>query len=112
MKKRPDPGTQIALFEQKTIRRELRGGEWWFSIIDVVEVLAGTENPRRYWSDLKRKLKAEGYAQVYERIVQLKMTAADGKKYLTDAANTETLHQGDSSGNPAHGGPFNSLFGL
>jgi len=91
MKKQQDPGTQIALFEQKTIRREWFNDEWWFSIIDVVEVLAGTENPRRYWSDLKRKLKAEGYGEVYEKIVQLKMTAPDGKQRATDAANTETL---------------------
>jgi hypothetical protein len=57
----------------------------------VVEVLTDSENPRRYWSDLKRKLKAEGYGELYEKIVQLKMTAPDGKQRATDAANTETL---------------------
>ena len=49
----------------------------------MIEVLTGSDNPRRYWSDLKRKLKAEG-SQLYEEIVQLKMTAPDGKNRLTD----------------------------
>ena len=62
-----------------------------FSVVDVISVLTGTENPRRYWSDLKRKLKAEGAVEVYEKIVQLKMTAPDGKKRLTDVADTEQL---------------------
>lgn len=59
--------------------------------MDVISVLTGTENPRRYWSDLKRKLKNEGAVEVYEKIVQLKMTAPDGKKRLTDVADTEQL---------------------
>ena len=65
--------------------------EWYFSIVDVCEVLSDTDNPRRYWSDLKRKLKAEGAVELYEKIVQLKMTAPDGKKRLTDVADTEQL---------------------
>ena len=77
---------QIQLFEDKRIR-----SEWYFSIVDVCEVLSGTDNPRRYWSDLKRKLKSEGSVELYEKIVQLKMTAPDGKKRLTDVANTEQL---------------------
>ena len=64
--------------------------DWYVSIIDVIEVLTETENPRRYWSDLKRKMKAEG-SQLYEEIVQLKMLAPDGKNRLTDVANTEQL---------------------
>ena len=73
------------LFENKTIRTawDEETEEWYFSIVDVISVLTGTENPRRYWSDLKRKLKAEGAVEVYEKIVQLKMTAPDGKKRLT-----------------------------
>lgn len=83
----------IQLFEDKTIRTawDNEKEEWYFSIVDVCEVLSGTENPRRYWSDLKRKLKAEGAVEVYENIVQLKMTAPDGKKRLTDVADTEQL---------------------
>lgn len=65
--------------------------EWFFSVVDVVGVLSESDNPRRYWSDLKRKLKAEGANELYERIVQLKMIAPDGKARLTDAANTEQI---------------------
>ena len=84
--------SKIQLFEDKRIRTAWDEGneEWLFSIVDVVEVLTGTENPRRYWSDLKRKLKSEG-SQLYEKIVQLKMTAEDGKKRLTDVADAEQL---------------------
>ena len=84
---------QIQLFEDKRIRSawDPEKEEWYFSIVDVCEVLSGTDNPRRYWSDLKRKLKFEGSVELYEKIVQLKMTAPDGKKRLTDVANTEQL---------------------
>lgn len=83
----------IQLFEDKKIRTawDAEKEEWYFSIVDVCEVLSDTDNPRRYWSDLKRKLKAEGAVEVYEKIVQLKMTAPDGKKRLTDVADTEQL---------------------
>jgi prophage antirepressor-like protein len=83
---------KIQLFEDRRIRTawDEEKEEWYFSVVDVVEVLTGTENPRRYWSDLKRKLKAEG-SQLYDEIVQLRMTAEDGKKRFTDAADTEQL---------------------
>jgi len=64
--------------------------QWYVALVDVVAVLTDTSLPRRYLSDLKRKLKAEG-SEVYEKIVQLKLPAADGKMRLTDAANTPTL---------------------
>ncbi len=82
---------KIVVFQEKQIRRVWHLGEWWFSIIDIVEVLSESQNPRRYWSDLKIKLKKEGYVEVYEKIVQLKMEAPDGKMRETDAANTETM---------------------
>ena len=84
---------KIQLFEDKRIRTawDEEKEEWYFSIVDVCEVLSGTENPRRYWSDLKRKLKAEGATELYEKIVQLKMIAPDGKRRLTDVADTEQL---------------------
>ena len=83
---------KIKLFESKQVRMEWNEEEedWYVSIIDVIEVLTGSENPRRYWSDLKRKMKAEG-SQLYEKIVQLKLESSDGKKYATDVANTEQL---------------------
>ena len=84
---------KIQLFEDKRIRTawDEEKEEWYFSIVDVCEVLSGTDNPRRYWSNLKRKLKSEGAVELYEKIVQLKMTAPDGKKRLTDVADTEQL---------------------
>ena len=83
----------IQLFEDKKIRTawDEEQEEWYFSIVDVIAVLTGTENPRRYWSDLKRKLKKEGAVELYEKIVQLNMLSSDGKKYKTDVANTEQL---------------------
>ena len=83
----------IQLFEDKKIRTawDEEQEEWYFSIVDVISVLTGTENPRRYWSDLKRKLKKEGAVELYEKIVQLKMLSSDGKRYKTDVANTEQL---------------------
>ena len=83
----------IQLFEDKKIRTawDAQQEEWYFSIVDVIAVLTDTENPRRYWSDLKRKLKKEGAVELYEKIVQFKMLAPDGKKRLTDVANTGQL---------------------
>lgn len=83
----------IQLFENKKIRTawDEKREEWYFSIVDVISVLTDTENPRRYWSDLKRKMKKEGAVELYEKIVQLKMLSADGKRYRTDVANVEQL---------------------
>ncbi len=83
---------RIAVFQEQAIRRVWHGGEWWFSVVDVVGVLSGSNIARRYWSDLKRKLAQEaGSVQLYEKIVQLKLAAPDGKQRETDCANTETL---------------------
>ena len=85
--------TSIKLFESKKIRVSWNNEEekWYFSIIDIIETLTGSMNPRRYWSDLKRKLTKEGFSQLYEIIVQLKLESSDGKKYSTDCADTEWL---------------------
>lgn len=83
---------KIAIFKGQKIRR-LWDGEnekWYFSIVDIVAALTGSTIPKRYWSDLKRKLSDEG-SQVYEKIVQLKFQASDRKFYPSDAADTETL---------------------
>ena len=83
---------KIAVFEDKKIRRIFYEEEWHFSIVDIVEVLTGSPNPRRYWSDLKIQIsEKEGFNQLYEKIVQLKLLSADGKFYKTDCANTETI---------------------
>ncbi|MEI6209882.1 MAG: BRO family protein [Desulfuromonadales bacterium] len=82
---------RVAVFEGKHIRKIMREGEWWFSVVDIVEVLTGSSIPKRYWSDLKRKLIKEGYSELYDKIVQLKFAAADGKYYASDCAHTETM---------------------
>jgi len=85
--------TAIKLFESQKIRVHWDNDteKWYFSIIDIIQTLTDSNNPRRYWSDLKRKLTKEGYSQLYEIIVQLKMESSDGKKYTTDCADTEGL---------------------
>ena len=85
--------SDIKLFENKQIRSEwdYQEQKWYFSIIDVVEILTDSKNPRRYWSDLKIKLQKEGFTQLYEIIVQLKLKSGDGKKYITDCATSQSL---------------------
>lgn len=84
--------TAIKLFEQKQIRSIWKDEEekWYFSVTDVIEVLTGTDRPRKYWSDLKAKLKKEG-SELSEKIGQLKLSAEDGKMRQTDVADTEQL---------------------
>src|SRR3990167_4324166 len=83
---------KVTIFEGKESRRhwDEKKEQWYFSVIDVVGVLAQNERPRKYWSDLKTKLKTEG-SEVSEKIGQLKMQSPDGKYYLTDVADTETM---------------------
>lgn len=86
------PRERIAIFGDKKIRRIFHNNEWFFSIIDVISILTDSSNSRRYWSDLKIQLfKNEGFIQLYEKIVQLKLKSADGKYYETDTANTECI---------------------
>lgn len=82
----------IKIFEEKKVRTvwDSDKEEWYFSIVDVIEILTDSDNPRRYWSDLKRKLTKEG-SQLYATIVQLKLPSSDGKYYKTDVADTEQL---------------------
>ena len=83
---------KIQLFEQKQVRTVWDDEEevWYFSIIDVIEVLADSDRPRKYWNDLKKKLAIEG-SELSDKIGQLKMRAADGKMRMTDVADTEHL---------------------
>ncbi|MBF0123258.1 MAG: Bro-N domain-containing protein [Candidatus Omnitrophica bacterium] len=85
------PEVNIAVFKGKQVRRAIHNNEWWFSVVDVCEALSGSSIPRRYWSDLKKKIQQEGYSEVYDKIVQLKLPSSDGKLYMTDCANTETM---------------------
>lgn len=81
-------------FDGQSIRRvyDEDTETWWFSVVDVVQVLTESTYANRYWSDLKRKLAQEaGSEQPYEKIVRLKLTAPDGKQRDTDCAEAETL---------------------
>lgn len=84
--------TAIKLFEEKQVRTvwDAEKEKWYISIVDVIEILTGTDRPRKYWSDLKAKLKREG-SELSEKIGQLKMIAEDGKSRITDVADTEQL---------------------
>ena len=81
------------LFEGSEIRSiwDNEKGEYYFSVVDVIGALTDTKTPRNYWSDLKRKLVAEG-SQLHEKIVQLKLKSKkDGKNYLTDTLDTKGI---------------------
>ena len=82
----------IQLFENKKVRTvwDSEQEKWFISIIDVIEVLTESERPRKYWSDLKKKLEKEG-SEVSDKIGHLKMIAPDGKMRLTDVADAEQL---------------------
>ncbi len=81
---------ELAVFQDR-IRKVWNKGEWWFSVVDVVEVLTDSPKPRQYWSNLKRRMHDEGFTQLSSEWLQLRMPSSDGKHYKTDAANTETL---------------------
>ena len=83
---------KIKVFENKNVRTAWNEEteDWFFSVIDVIEILTESENPRRYWSDLKIKLSTEG-SELYDDIVQLKLPAADGKMRLTDVLDTKGI---------------------
>jgi len=84
--------TAIKLFEHQQVRTQWNEEEekWYFSIVDVIQILVENNRPRKYWSDLKSKLKKEG-SELSEKIGQLKMIAEDGKMRQTDVADTEQL---------------------
>lgn len=101
----------LVLFHQNTVRRHWDGDKelWYFSIVDVIQILTDSTIPRRYWSDLKTKLQAEG-SEVYEKIVQLKMTAPDGKQRETDCLSTEDLFRVIQSIPSPKAEPFNQFY--
>jgi DNA-damage-inducible protein D len=75
-------------FGGKEIRKEWHNGEWYFSVVDVIQILTDSSNPNRYWTDIKRRSEKEA-GQLYAFCVSLKLLGSDGKKYSTDCANTE-----------------------
>ena len=81
--------TKIALFKGKQIRKILQNGEWWFSVIDVIEALTDSDRPSVYWTAMKARVKNEGDFQLSTICRQLKLLAPDGKMRETDCADTE-----------------------
>jgi len=78
----------LVVFQGKHIRRTWHNDEWWFSVVDIVEVLTESGRARKYWSDLKKRLKEEGF-ELSAKIGQLKLVSSDGKSYLSDCVNTK-----------------------
>src|SRR5476649_2110232 len=83
--------TKIAIFKGKGIRKIIHKGEWWFSVVDVVEVLTESERPSVYWTAMKARVKNEDEFQLSTICRQLKLPSSDGKFYETDCANTEGM---------------------
>lgn len=82
----------IKIFDDKTVRTIWNQDDekWFFSIVDTIQILTESPNPRKYWSVLKTRLKKEG-SELATNCSQLKMPSADGKYYKTDVADTEQL---------------------
>ena len=83
---------KIQIFEKQRVRSvwDEENEKWWFSVVDIVGILAESENPRKYWSVLKTRLKQEG-SELATNCSQLKLLAPDGKFYLTDVADIEQI---------------------
>ena len=83
---------KIKVFQNKNVRTVWNEDEedWYFSVVDVIEVLTESDRPRKYWNDLKKKLSLEG-SQLSEEIGQLKLPASDGKNYATDVLSTKNV---------------------
>lgn len=100
----------LILFENNKIRRQMYNDEWYYSIIDIIEILTESNRPRKYWDDLKKKLENEGFFELSEKIGQLKMIAKDGKSRLTDCANRETIFRIIQSVPSPNAEPFKQWF--
>lgn len=88
----PHGELELVPFKGASIRRVCHDGEWWYSVVDVVGALAGTERASKYWSDLKAKLTdAEGFFELSDYIGKLPMPSADGKSRPTEVCTTETI---------------------
>ena len=83
--------TKLAFFKGKQIRKTLFQNEWWFSVVDVVEVLTGSVDPKDYWYRMKIRVNNEEKIKLSTICRQLKLESSDGKKYETDCANTEGI---------------------
>lgn len=82
----------VQIFDRQQVRSiyDTEQDKWFVSVIDVIAVLTGSDRPRKYWNDLKKKLAKEG-SELSEKIGQLKMQSADGKYYKTDVADLDQM---------------------
>ena len=88
----PAGDLRLILFQWQGVRQVFHDGEWFFSVIDVTEVLTGSPRPSKYWNDLKKQLiDTEGVAQLSPNRGQLKLPSPDGRMRETDTINTEAL---------------------
>lgn len=101
---------ELVLFNNNQIRRKKYNDEWLYSIVDIIEILTESKNPRRYWSDLKKSILENENNQLYEKIVQLKLKSSDGKEYKTDVANRETIFRIIQSVPSKNAEPFKQWF--
>lgn len=83
--------TKIAIFQKKEIRKIIHKNEWWFSVVDVIQVLTDSANPNDYWYKMKIRVKGEDGAELSTICRQLKLESSDGKKYETDCSNAEGI---------------------
>lgn len=83
--------TRIAIFKGKNIRKTIYQNEWWFSVVDIIQVLTNSINPNDYWYKMKIRVKTEDGFELSTICRQLKLEAPDGKLRETDCANTEGI---------------------
>lgn len=101
---------ELVLFENNKIRRKEYKGEWYYSVVDIIEILTESSRPRKYWDDLKKKLETEEDFEVSEKIGRLKLIAKDGKMRITDCANRETIFRIIQSVPSPNAEPFKQWF--
>jgi hypothetical protein len=82
---------KIAIFQKKEIRKTIYLNEWWFSVVDIVAALTESARPSVYWSTMKARVQNDEGVQLSTICKQLKLESSDGKKYVTDCANTEGI---------------------
>ena len=83
--------TKIEVFKGKQVRKTIHNNEWHFSIVDIIEALTDSDNPRDYWYRMKQREKESSGIELSTFCRQLKLTSSDGKSYKTDCANTEAV---------------------
>lgn len=103
-------GKDLVLFENKQIRRKEYEGEWYYSIVDIIEVLSESPNPRDYWYRLKTRMEEEEFAELSTNCRRFKLPAKDGKMRITDCANRETIFRIIQSVPSPNAEPFKQWF--